>query len=66
MPQNLDFLDIDVDRGEMGGNLTWMAPTDPTHVTWNAFGAGYAATPMLSLQCACSVPAVCISSLTKR
>ncbi|CAK9040498.1 SAP domain-containing protein [Durusdinium trenchii] len=33
MPQNLDFLDIDVDRGEMGGNLTWMAPTDPTHVT---------------------------------
>lgn len=32
LPRNLDFLDIDVDRNEMGGNLTWEAPSDPTHV----------------------------------
>lgn len=32
--RNLDFLDIDVDRNEMGGNLTWDPPTDQTHDPW--------------------------------
>ncbi|CAJ1328517.1 unnamed protein product, partial [Effrenium voratum] len=33
LPRNLDFLDQDVDRGDLGGNLTWQAPLDDTHVT---------------------------------
>jgi len=32
LARNLDFLDIDVDRNELGGNLTWDPPTDPLHV----------------------------------
>ncbi|CAE7790257.1 unnamed protein product, partial [Symbiodinium sp. CCMP2456] len=47
LPQNLDFLDIDVDRGELAGNLTWDPPTDEFHVirynvylSENAYGHG--------------------------
>ncbi|CAE7213789.1 unnamed protein product, partial [Symbiodinium pilosum] len=47
LARNLDFLDIDVDRGELAGNLTWDPPSDELHVvrynvylSENAYGLG--------------------------
>ncbi|CAE6912196.1 unnamed protein product [Symbiodinium natans] len=47
LARDLDFLDIDVDRGEVAGNLTWEPPSDEFHVirynvylSENAYGQG--------------------------
>ncbi|CAJ1389097.1 unnamed protein product [Effrenium voratum] len=38
LPRNLDFLDQDVDRGDLGGNLTWQVTEYVVYLSENAYG----------------------------